>query len=112
MKKVLDENEVSGNVDQDLAESYRKHNNYCKRLQKKVMESKGNNITPKSTINQIWKEHTIMFRPEIFASNQIKNHCKWLIEVPKIIIEEFVSFFKKKGNGLADKIKSNSAFDP
>ena len=114
MRKELDESESSGCVDKDLAKAYRKHKNYCSRLQKKAInEGRGNNITKKSTINQIWKEIAIIFRPEKFANNRLKIEVNGNItEDPKIIAEAFVDFFKKKVDKLAESIKSDPNFDP
>ena len=64
MREELDIAESAGCVDKEMVKKYNKHKNFCSRLQKKVIaEKRGNNITPRSTMNKIWKELSIALRP-------------------------------------------------
>ena len=114
MREELDAAERAGCVDKEMVKKYNKHKNFCSRLQKKVIaEKRGNNITPKSTMNQIWKELCIALRPERFANNQMRLVINGEItEDPKVIAEAFVDFFKKKVDDLVIAIKSDPNYDP
>ena len=114
MRQELDLAEASGSLNKAMVTNYRKHKNYCNRLQNKIIhEQRGENITPNSSMNQIWKVLRIILKPEKVAN----NHLRMIIdgestEDPQKIAEAFVNFFKKKGDDLAAAIKADPDFDP
>ena len=76
-------------------------------MKRKIIEQKGAAITPKSTINEIYKTIRGVLRPEQLVANQlkiVKNGKE--IDNPKELSEEFATFFIDKVDGIVEEIKA------
>ena len=93
----------TGKIKLELERKYKKHNNYCNKVIKKVVQEKtGGNITSKSNSKEIWNSINDILSPESMIKKPLKIQTEdQLIEDPLLLAEKFNIFFKEKAENLA-----------
>ena len=111
MEIEIEQNEASGKVDKGLIKRHNKHKNHINRLQKRIiMEQKGIAITPKSSINEVWKVSQEVLRPGHQVVTQMKIVKDGVeIDKPKELAETFGTFFIEKVDGIVEEIQAHKA---